>query len=178
MPDDIHPIAYELLTFFFKCPTKEYALRQLERETGFSIGTITKYLKELKARQWVKVRKAANAQFVSANVEHALFRQLKRAHNLFLLYNSGLVEYLQRTFRPDATVLFGSFSKGEDHEESDIDLAIIHGREARPDLSNFEKKMGRRITLTHLKGMDDASKEFRNTLANGIVLVGYIEVVK
>jgi len=173
----ISPLAYSLLTHLFKFPTSEFAFRELERKSGLSIGTISKYVRELKHMNLVKIRPAAKAKFVSANQEERTFIELKRAYNLNILYSSGLVDYLIKNFRPDAIVVFGSFSKGEDHEDSDIDIAIIHGRYDRLDLASYEKELGRRIVLTKVKHIKDASNEFINTLVNGIILSGFMEVL-
>ncbi len=171
------PIARELLKLFFQNPTEEFAYREIERRTGISIATVSKYIRPLSKEGLVKTRKSANAIMVRSNQENTLFLKLKRAYNLEVIYSSGLVQHLIDTLRPDAIILFGSFSKGEDNEKSDIDIAIIHGREIETDLLRFEKVIGRKINTVKIKSLKYAEKEFINSLANGIVLDGFIEVV-
>lgn len=170
------PLARELFRFFCRYPTSEFAYRELERKTGLAIGTVSHYIQELKRAGLVKTRRAANAILASAAMENALFVQLKRAYNVEVLYSTGLVDFLLDKLRPDALVLFGSYSRGEDDEESDIDIAVIHGRKAVLDLTPHEKKLARKIALTHIKAAKEAPKDFRNTMANGVVLAGSIEV--
>ena len=171
------PIVKELLRFFLQNPTGEFTYREIGRKTNLSIGTVSKCVKELLGEGFVKTRKAAKAIFVKANMDNQLFIQMKKAYNIEVVYSSGLVKYLVQRLVPDAIVLFGSYSKGEDYKDSDIDIAIVDGRESGCELDEFEKKLKRKINLTKIKSLKGASKEFRNTLSNGIVLAGAIEVI-
>jgi len=171
------PVCRELLRFFFQNPTEEFSYREIGRKTNLSIGTVSKCVKELLGEGFVKTRKAAKAIFVKANIDNQLFIQMKRAYNIEVVYSSGLVEYLAKRLVPDAVILFGSYSKGEDYKDSDIDIAIVDGRESGCELMEFEKKLKRKINLTKIKSLKGTSKEFRNTLSNGIVLEGAIEIV-
>ncbi|MBI2675963.1 MAG: nucleotidyltransferase domain-containing protein [Candidatus Aenigmarchaeota archaeon] len=170
------PIAREILRFLFQNPAGEFAYRELERKTGLSIGTVSTYVGELAKEGLIKTRKSSNSILVKANLDNPLFIHLKRAYNIEVLYSSGLVEHLAYSLRPDAMVVFGSYSRGEDDEKSDIDIAIIHGRETISDVRRFEKILERKINMVRLKSLKGSRKEFVNSLANGIVLAGAIEV--
>ena len=171
------PIVRELLRFFLQNPTGEFTYREIGRKTNLSIGTVSKCVRALEKEKFVKTRKAAKAIFVKANIDNQLFIQIKKAYNIEIVYSSGLVKYLAQRLVPDAIVLFGSYSKGEDYKDSDIDIAIVEGRESECELNDFEKKLKRKINLTRIKSLKGTSKEFRNTLSNGIVLEGAIEVI-
>jgi len=104
-----------------------------------------------------------------------LFRALKRSYNLFSLYRSELVNELTEIYnKPEAIVLFGSYSKGEDTEESDIDIAVITERQKDVNLAVFERRLYRKIKVLEIQ-RPRIEKEFWNTLINGIVLYGYLE---
>jgi predicted nucleotidyltransferase len=77
---------------------------------------------------------------------------------------------------PEAIILFGSFGKGEDNEESDIDISVIGGKNLRIDCKIYGKRLGRNINLVRLQNLRTASKEFRTALANGFVLKRYYEI--
>ena len=98
---------------------------------------------------------------------------LKRSHNFESLFKSGLIAYLKDRYEePKAIVVFGSYADGTDTSESDIDIAVISkGKEI--DLKKFEKKLCRKINLLIL---DRVPKKFKNSLANGIVLDGYLRL--
>ena len=76
---------------------------------------------------------------------------------------------------PEAVVLFGSYAQGEDTENSDIDLAIITKRKMNLNMQSFQKKLGRKIKIQELEKAK-ITREFLTTLANGIVLAGYLEL--
>ena len=44
-------------------------------------------------------------------------------------------------------------------------------------IENFEKEFNRKISLHILQNIEKSSTEFKNAIANGIVLYGYIKVV-
>tara|TARA_Y100000031_G_scaffold147413_1_gene182420 strand:- start:453 stop:977 length:525 start_codon:yes stop_codon:yes gene_type:complete len=169
--------AGKIFAFLCKYPMSSFSYRELERRTGISIGTVSRYVKELESVGLVTTRDVANAILVSARTDNEDFVHLKRARNLESLYTSGLVQFLVESLRPDSLVVFGSYSLGEDLEESDIDIAVIHGRDKDLDLSTYEDELVRQINLTRIKGMGCVSSEFKNSLANGIVISGSLEVI-
>lgn len=98
--------------------------------------------------------------------------------NIYDLYISGLVSGLNDFYGiPECICVFGSFVKGEDMKESDIDLAIVTDRKKLPDLSIYEEKLKRKISIHLIKDIKKEDAGFINSLANGIVLSGYLEVV-
>ncbi len=112
-----------------------------------------------------------------ANRDSTSWLPLKRTQNLLALYESGLVEALVDHYEePSAIILFGSFSRGNDTERSDIDIAVFVDAEKDLDLSKFERKLGRKVHLVETT-YKDASKEFLNNLANGIVIHGYFKPI-
>jgi len=106
------------------------------------------------------------------------FVNLKRAYNIYSIFTSGLLDFLRETYEePEAIVLFGSYAKGDDISISDIDIAVVTARAIGPKLSRFEKVLGRHIKIYEIT-IAKAEKEFLNNLANGIVLQGYLKVIK
>ena len=85
---------------------------------------------------------------------------------------------IKEYFNP-VIVLFGSYSKGEDIENSDIDLYIEtpSKREIKP--TEFEKKLKRKIQIfKHKKISEIKSKDLINNIINGVSLNGFIEILK
>ena len=106
------------------------------------------------------------------------FYLIKKIYNIYFLYNNGLINYLKNFYEePKAIILFGSYSKGLDTEKSDIDICILTNKKDMPDLTDFEKKLNRKINLVN-SDVNSMGKEFKNSLANGIVLEGYIQLIK
>ena len=133
----------------------------------------------LAKEEFLIVEKQRNQQrvIIKANRENKSFLQLKRIYNIYHLYTRGFVEYLINQYgKPECIILFGSYAKGEDVESSDIDIAIITTRnEKNLALEKYEKQTARKIKIKELIKAK-IEKEFWNTLANGIILYGYLEV--
>jgi len=106
-----------------------------------------------------------------------MFKIYKKNDILIRLHESGLVDLLVDTVVPDAIVLFGSASKGEDIEESDVDLFLV-AKEKQMDLKVFEKKINRKISLHFEDKIQNIPKELLNNIVNGIVIYGYLKVVE
>ena len=85
------------------------------------------------------------------------------------------MEFLSDAFVPDAIVLFGSASRGEDIEGSDIDLFLV-AKEREINLRKFEKKLKRKISLHFEDSVSKVPKELMNNIINGIVVYGYLKV--
>lgn len=164
----------EILEFFTEKPD-EIHIRGLSEEVGMPYPSVRKALKDLEEKGFVESDKKSKMTFYSPADEK--FRKAKKMINLENLQSSGLIERLEKELRPEAVVLFGSYLEGRDSEDSDIDLAVIGGREKNLDIEEFEEKLGRQIQLTEIEDLKEENSEFRNTLANGLVLQGYLEVV-
>ena len=83
---------------------------------------------------------------------------------------------------PECISIFGSFARGEDVEESDIDILIISSYNKKDkELNNFikliENDFSRKINLHIIPSLDKADNSFKNAVANGIILYGYLKVI-
>ncbi len=165
------------MRLFFESPEKKFHIRQIARLTGISSTGVIKIVKKLKKNGLLKSRKERMVEEVEADFE-GRFLPVKRAYNLVSLYDCGLVKALKEFYEePHAIVLFGSHGEGTDISKSDVDLAIITKKNEIPDLSKFERILHRKIRLLTIS-LDKTAAEFKNSLANGIVLSGYLEVIK
>lgn len=107
-----------------------------------------------------------------ANRENINFLRHKRLYNLERIYTSGIVDYLSNVYNhPKTIILFGSYSRGEDTEASDIDIAIITKKKLSLELTKYENILKRRVNI-HEVDLGAVSDEFKANLANGIVLEG------
>lgn len=164
----------QVLNYFIQNPSSEIHVRGLSKEIGVSYSTVRTSLKTLEEADLLKSDKKSKMVFYSAEGEK--FREAKKIANLENLIDSDVVKFLEKNLKPEAIVLFGSYLEGRDNEDSDIDIAVINGRDKELDLDRFEEKLGRTIELTQIENLENETKEFRNTLANGLVVQGYLEV--
>ncbi len=167
----------KVMELFFKFPYSSFHIREIARLTELSSTGIIKIIRKLKKEDLLISKKAKMVEEVSPNFD-GRFVLVKRLYNIYSLTDSGLLVYLKKFYElPQAIILFGSYSNGTDSEKSDIDLAILSKKKDIPDLTIYEKRLKRKISL-HLIDLDKTSNEFKNTLANGVIVEGYIELIK
>ena len=95
------------------------------------------------------------------------------------MYDSGLIDFLKIEFSNPVIILFGSYSKGEDTETSDIDVYIETPSVKELSLEKFEKILKRNIQVfRHAKIEGIRNSNLSNNIINGMILNNYIEVFK
>jgi len=169
----------KILELFFDYPLGQFHLRQISRKTKVAVTSVKKYLDELiKEKLIIKIDKGIYPFFIAdRDNDDGIFKFYKKLNILERLKTSGLLNYIEEKCAPKCIVLFGSASRGEDIEGSDIDL-FIQSPEYELDLSKFEKEFGREINLFFKSNFSKLNKELKNNFLNGIILGGYIEVFK
>jgi len=174
----------KIIEVLFRYPEKEFSLSDLAREAKVAKANISKILEEFQEAELISIEKLSKIWRIKANQTNWLYVRSKIVYNLSFVYKSGLVEFLVDYFKnPKAIVLFGSFRKGEDLSNSDIDIAIelydakeYHIMGLR-ELVEFEQIIGRRIQI-HLFSRENIDTGIFNNIANGILLWGFLEVKK
>jgi predicted nucleotidyltransferase len=165
----------EILRFLFISSGLSFTGRSIAKSLKVSPTAISKSLKELVNDGPVIVKKEAGRLSISINRENPLVFYMKRAENLKLVYESGLVGFLENSFPGATIVLFGSFSFGEDINTSDIDLAMVGVKEKDIDLGLYEKILKKKISLNFYPDFG-INKNLKESIANGIVLKGAIQL--
>ncbi|MEK6858064.1 MAG: nucleotidyltransferase domain-containing protein [Nanoarchaeota archaeon] len=168
---------WKVLQPFFADPHKNnIGLRELSRTIGLSTPSVKLHLKQLVKEGVLKNGIFRRMPVYCANQNDERFRELKKINNINLLHKTGFIQHIFNKCQPNVMILFGSASRGEDTEESDIDL-YLECAEQQLDLSLFEKELKRKIQLHFYDSINRVnSKELKNNLLNGIILEGYIKV--
>ena len=162
----------KVLAIFFENPSREFHLRELSRLLKLSMPTIISATDKLAKENLITKEKGKVVTKVTANRDNIDFTRLKRMHNLELIYQSSIIDHISESYNnPKAIILFGSFSRGEDIEKSDIDVAVMTNKRLSLDLLKYEKILKKPISI-HEVNLDKISKEFKANLLNGIVLEG------
>lgn len=164
-----------ILVFLCRYPTRSLSLSEISEGVNISKPWTLEKINSLEEQGLVRVDRKGNQKFVQFNRDSDKARRLKRTINLNRFYSSGILNEIIETYSyPETVVLFGSFSKGEDVEESDVDIAVI------TDIENedFEAELiGRKVSVQEFKpGKID--KNMLETLANGITVYGYLELME
>lgn len=166
---------YRVLNVFFERPTDRLQLREIARLAKLAPLSTTNYLKKFVAQGLISRAKKGIYPTYQANRDSEAFKRLKRQNTVWKLYDSGFVDYTISECSPDAIILFGSASRGEDVETSDIDVCII-AAESSLKLKPYEKVLQRKIASFFSKTFEELSPELKNNILNGTILYGYVKV--
>ncbi len=168
----------EILRVLFINVGKPLNQRRLSKIIGVSQPAIGKALPELEKFSFIKLEQDRESKRWSIELDksnHGVI-QSKRVDNLKQVYESGLMDFLEKEFAGGVVVLFGSYSRGEDVINSDIDIAIIGRKEKMVRLEKYEKILCREINLNFYSSFGKIHKNLKENIFNGIVLVGGIEL--
>ncbi len=164
-----------ILQLFFDKPTTPFQLRQVSRLARLAPPSTKKYLKELETEGFVKKITGTIYPAYRARRDNPRFKNAKKWSLALQLATDGLIDHITERCAPDAIILFGSASRGEDIESSDIDLAIL-AKETPVDFKKYERILNRPISPHFFPNFKSISNELKNNIINGIILSGYLKV--
>ena len=114
----------EIFRLLFGVGHRELHSREIQRQSGMSIGTVQEELKKLERVGLLISRRDGNRLYYAADQTHSVYPDL---HNL-VLKTSGLVDVLKGALK-DADIqiafVFGSVARGQERADSDVDLMVI-----------------------------------------------------
>ena len=166
---------YIILQEFFYFPRKDFQMREISRITKIAQPSVINYLKSLIDEGLIVKEKKGIYPSFKANRDNESFKLYKKLNLIQQIYKSHLISYIYDSCLPSTIILFGSASKGEDIEESDIDL-FIQSKEKKLELDKYEKILNREISLFFEENFSRLNKELKNNILNGIIIKGYIKV--
>ena len=166
---------YKILRVFFDKPNKKLQLRELVRQTDISLPSVKKHVEILLEQGFLKeVNEGIYIGYKSSL--NKKYKALKRNDLLIRLEESGLVKELEDRFTPGCIVLYGSAVEGTDDERGDVDI-FIQGTERDIKLNRYEDILKRKISLLFEPNIEKVDDKLKNSLANGIVLSGFLKVI-
>ncbi|MFH0987010.1 MAG: ArsR family transcriptional regulator [Candidatus Micrarchaeota archaeon] len=163
------------MSLFFDFPNRKFQLRELERETKLSLPSVRNHVKSLEKQGFIKSVKTGVYSGYSLDSSEKS-RVYKRNDLLARLWETGLIEEIEKACRPDCIVVFGSAAEGRDDERGDVDI-FVQGRSKKISRESYEKKLNRKISFLFEPEIGKLNKELINSLANGVVLSGFLKVV-
>ena len=141
-------IRAEIFRNLFGVEKQSLHLREIERRTGFAVGTVQQEIKKLLRLDIITRIKNGNRSYYKANTNHPLYPEIR---NLVLKTN-GLADLLKQALTAELKIkiafVFGSFARKEEKTASDIDLMIIGDiglRKLTGLLMDVSEKLGREI---------------------------------
>lgn len=172
---------FNVARVFFNEPTKTHYLIEISKKSNLAHTSVKKHLSTLKKLSAIKesVEEKGNRSYplYKADIESKEYKFYKKIDNLIQIKESGLIDFLKDKLMPDNIILFGSYARGEDMEDSDIDI-FVECKKEEMDTSKFKKFLNRTVQIHYKDNFKEYPKELKNNIINGIVLYGYLEVFK
>ena len=150
--------------------------RDISKILKVSPTAVAKSLKKLENHNLIKIEKVKIINFVSFNRDEPKAIELKRAENLKNIYLSNLLDYLEEELAGGTIILFGSYSRGEDTNTSDMDIAVIGRKDKLLKLKEYEKYLNREININFYNSWKEIHNNLRDNILNGIILQGSVEL--
>lgn len=171
-----------VMQWFFSYPTKEIGLTDLSETLSIAKITARRVVMTLVETGFLKVETIGKMWRISSNPSHPYNFTWKITYNLNLLFSSFILNEVHKIIPyPKATILFGSYRKGDDIETSDLDIAVEVTGNDEPkiiemgSLDNFGYRKNVPVHLYVFSRNNVDINLFAN-IANGIVLEGFLEV--
>ena len=115
----------EVFRLLFGLNDNALHVREIERRSGFTIGTIQTEMKKLYRLDLVSKRRDGNRLYYNANQQHPVFSEIQA----LVVKTVGLLDLLKGALDHQKEIrvafVFGSLAGGSEKAGSDIDLMVI-----------------------------------------------------
>jgi len=160
------------LEVFFREPIKIHFIRSVSRKINLAPTSVRNHIKFLVESNIITAKKSSPFNGYVSNRENEDFIFYKSIYNLSSL--KELKDFIIKSCYPRAIVLFGSYLRGEDMEDSDIDLFVLSKNKKELNLEIFEEKLSRKINVLFSDSLSKIDLKIQNKIKNGFVLEGEI----
>ena len=172
----------KILYWFFSYPNEKFGLNELSTELRISKTTAKNVVNQLINEEFLNKEEIGKIWRISCNPNSDYNVSRKISYNLNMIIGSGIIKEIHKIIKnPRAIVLFGSYRKGDDTENSDIDIAveILDNENLKMiELGKFQKfgyRKNVKVNL-HTFSRNKIDLNLFSNIANGIVLDGFLEV--
>jgi len=166
----------DILRLFYKKAGLSLNQNQISKYLNVSAPAVKKALPYLEDNNLILINKDKESKRLSIqlNLDNHFVLGLKRADNLKQFYESGLADYLEVALAGGTIILFGSYSRGEDIYNSDIDIAIIGRKDKNLELDKYEKYLGKKTHVLFFDSFRKINEHLRNNILNGYTITGTV----
>ncbi len=181
----IHNKYFDVLKQFLGEYTKEVYGRQLIGKVNLSQKAIALTLEELEKEGILKARKQGNIKYYQLNRESAEIKDiliiLEYLHKREFLAKHRVLAHL---FKEDRRIvgIFGSYAKGREKEDSDIDIFIV-GKKNPEDYQENAKMFDLNVSIRYvpekewLKLVKNRNNLWKEIISNHILIFGIEQFV-
>ena len=137
---------------------KHWHFDELHKKLDISKPQLSFWLKKLEKERLIKrVKLRGKMPYYISIFDNPEFQNRKRLCALKQLTDSGLLNYLSTLEGAKVVIVFGSFSRNDWYDESDIDI-FIYGKGDRFKLGKYQSKLGREIQVHTAKDKRDLKR--------------------
>jgi predicted nucleotidyltransferase len=173
-----------VLKLYLENPYDSYYLRESARLLKMDPMTVKRALTLFVADGIVLKTKEKNQILYKANIESPAVRYLKISYNIATLLKKKVVECITNNMNTVTSILlFGSYAKGENDSESDIDILVL-SLSKNPPTAELTKVLKRDVNLIYFTPAQWSQQAKTNrafyldVIIDGIVLYGTKPVVE
>lgn len=164
-------------------PYEKYYLREAARLLTMSPMTLKRSLDLLLKNKLILKEVGKNRILYSANMQNPAFRHIKISRSLSILLQKDVVEFIKKKVpSASAVILYGSYAKGEETGDSDMDMLVI--APAKKAISGeISKIMGKDVNVSVFSPAEWSKQAKANrafyldVITEGIILYGTRPVV-
>ena len=138
-----------LLRLLYSNPEKAFYMQEIGKILGKKPGTFQRTLNALVEEGILTSEYRAHARFFQAHTHHPLYPELKKIIAKTAGVEGVLRELVSRLKEVKIALLYGSFAKGTERKDSDVDLLVVgsprvEGRLLK-EIPKLEKQLQREI---------------------------------
>ena len=138
-----------LLGLLYTNPKKSYFMQEIGRILGKKPGVFQRALNALVAEGILVSEYRGHARFFQANTRHPLYPELRGIVSKTSGAEGALRHLMERLDGVRMALIYGSFAKGKEREDSDIDLLVVGNPRAETllikELRGIEGQLQREI---------------------------------
>jgi len=159
-----------VLEVFFIEPTMIHFIKEISKKIALAPVSVRNYIEDLQNENLIRKKEAKPFNGFVANRESEKFTFYKKVYNIYTLRE--LTEFLVSEYYPKVIIVFGSYSRGEDVESSDIDLFLLSKSKKDVELKIFEKKLHREIHVIAVNDVKKLDNKLIKKIYGGVTLYG------
>jgi predicted nucleotidyltransferase len=158
----------QVLELFFNYPTKEWHFEEILKSSKIARSKVDRWLKKLIKEQLIqRIKPRGEMPHYIGYAESAEYHNRKMIYALEQLHKTGLLNHLSSLKKAKAVILFGSFSRSDWNQDSDIDI-FIYGEPDGLKIAPYELKLHRDLELFICKNNDEL-KTYNEGLLKNII---------
>jgi len=132
---------WKVIKYFTLNPSTEVYVNELAKILNLSTGSCSQILRDLSLFGILEKKDLGKAHYYNINNNY-LTNELKRFVGIYQIYENEIVKKITNTYFEDVSIaLYGSYSKGDFIEKSDIDILVITQEKPKVDFKDLEEKL-------------------------------------